>query len=102
MKNPHLVPIVKTDMAPAFRTGQMQCWGARTTDGEWSFVREESSGTPWLIYHEPSVKDRSYTLPVMQCGTLRECRLAVGRGYAARDLERRKAERALKAAQASA
>ena len=92
--DPALVPIRKTDFHPNLRTGRLECWGAVTTDGEWSFQREESPGTPWLVRHLPSVADRSYELPVSMQGTLRACRLAVGRGWAASDLETRKCEEA--------
>ncbi len=89
-----LIPIRKTDFYPNLRTGRRECWGAETLDGEWSFQREESSGTPWLVRHRPSVADGSYDLPVLLCGTLRACRLAIGRGEAAEALRTRKRERA--------
>src|ERR1035441_5433789 len=69
-----------------------ECWGAETTDGIWEFDREESSGTPWLMYHRPSVADGSYVLAVMHCGTLRECRALVASGAADQQLVRRKAD----------
>ncbi len=92
MPDPALVPIRKTDFHPSFRTGRRECWGAVTSDGEWSFQREESPSTPWLVRHRPSITDRSYELPVMLLGTLRACRLAVGRGDASKALEQRKRE----------
>jgi hypothetical protein len=75
-----LAPVVKTRMGRrivrngAGQTVHLECWGAKTTDGLWDFEREESPGTPWLVYHTPSVADGSYTLPVLLCGTLRACR----------------------------
>ena len=87
-----LAPITKTVMFPAFRTGRLECWGAETTDGTWQFDREESPGTPWLTYHKPSVADGTWTLPVMQCGTLRACRALVASGGADQELARRKEE----------
>jgi hypothetical protein len=71
-----------------------ECWGAETADGVWDFEREESAGTPWLVYHRPSVKDGSWTLPVVFCGTLRACRALVASGGADEELARRLAETA--------
>ncbi len=96
MTNIALPPIVKTDMARRFTRGgstrYRECWGARTLDGIWEFVREESSGTPWLILHSPSVADGSLPTPVMLCGTLRACRVAIASDWIWRELEVRKAE----------
>lgn len=88
-----LAPVRKTVMMPAFRTGRLECWGAETTNGTWSFEREESPGTPWLMYHKPSVADGTWTLPVMLCGTLRACRALVASGGAGEQLARRIAEK---------
>ncbi len=97
-----LPPIEKTDMARRFTRGgstrHRECWAAKTLDGIWEFEREESSGTPWLIYHRPSLDDGSWRQPVMMCGRLDGCRRAVANGGAARMLEQRKAEAALEAA----
>lgn len=93
-----LAPIVKTDFAHRIThrgggvTKHRECWGAKTTDGVWEFEREESSGTPWLIWHRPSLNDKSLPHPVIQCGTLLACRRYVADGTAARMLETRKAE----------
>jgi hypothetical protein len=73
-------------------TAHFECWGAETTEGVWSCTRENWPGTPWLVYHQPSVKDGSYPLPVTMCGPLRACRAFVGSGAAERELEWRKAE----------
>ena len=89
-----LPPIRKTVMLPSFRSGRVECWEATTVDGEWTFVREESSGTPWLLFHEPSVRDGSYNLPVQMCGTLRACRQSVAQGWARQHLAAHKAEEA--------
>lgn len=64
-----LTPITKTTFAPAFRSGRVECWGAVSNDGQWTYVREDSPGTPWLVYHT------SHDLPVSFCGTLRSARL---------------------------
>lgn len=97
-RRPSLAPVIKTRMTqrlvrngPAV-TRHQECWGAQTEDGVWDFEREESPGTPWLVYHQPSVKDGSYTLPVIMCGTLRACRALVASGGAGEELSRRKSE----------
>jgi hypothetical protein len=69
-------------------TERAECWGAETTDGIWDFEREESPGTPWLVYHKPSVADGSLVTPVNMLSTLRECRWHVAAGEAQRDLDR--------------
>lgn len=92
-----LVAIRKTEVARRFtRTGStrhVECWKAETVDGEWEFWREDSPGTPWLVYHNPSHRDGSWHEPVMTCGSLRACRLAVTRGWAATNLARCKSEK---------
>lgn len=78
--DPHLVPIRKTQFAQRITrsgpTPSRECWAAETLDGLWSFEREDSPGTPWLLCHRPT------DLTVMQYGTLRSARLAVGYGDA--------------------
>jgi len=89
-----LAPIIKTQFARRIIHGgrglteRKECWGAETTDGVWSFDREDSPGTPWLVYHQPSVKDGSLTTPVSLQGSLRACRWYVAMGWAEADLER--------------
>jgi hypothetical protein len=87
-----LAPVTKTRfnqvMRAGGRPGARQCWGAQTTDGVWDFDREESPGTPWLIYHRPSVADGTQTGPVAQMGTLPACQWYVKAGHAAADLAR--------------
>jgi len=73
-------------------TAQPECWGAETTDGIWDFHREDSPGTPWLIYHRPSVADGSLPVPVRFCGTLDECRQVAASPAIAGELAQRKAE----------
>ncbi len=89
-----LPSITKTDMAPAFRTGRVECGGFVAEDGEWSGEREDFPGTRWLLRHRPSVADGSCPLPVTTCGTLKACLRDVASGFAAAELERRKAEEA--------
>ncbi len=92
-----LAAIRKTEFARRFVFGgrgvteHRECWGAVTLDGQWSFDREDSPGTPWLVYHLPSAADQSYPGPVAMFGTLRGCRAFVGSGAAARALARLKA-----------
>lgn len=97
-----LPAIVKTDMDRRFtRSGSTryrECWGAKTADGVWSFVRFDEPGTPWGVYHEPSRVDGSYPLPVSLEGSLEGCRWAVASGAAERNLEQRKIEEAARAA----
>ena len=69
-----------------------ECWGARTADGIWDFEREDSPGTPWLVYHVPSVADGTYTGPVDQCGSLTQCARLVASGWAEKRLAEAKAE----------
>jgi hypothetical protein len=89
-----LAPITKTFFADRIILAgggsrrARECWGAETTDGIWDFFREESAGTPWLVYHRPSVSDGSCTTPVSLCGTLRACRAYVAAGHADADLKR--------------
>jgi hypothetical protein len=70
-------------------------------DGEWAFERAEEPGTPWYTYHQPSIKDGSCRRAVSVQTTLRACRLAVGRGWAAKDLERVKVEEAVERTRAA-
>lgn len=70
--------------------GRREIWAAATTDGEWDFEREDSPGTPWLVYHRPSVADRSWTTPVVIAGSLAGCGSSVASGQAAGQLARDK------------
>jgi len=91
-----LAPVEKTQMARRITrrgtTPSPECWAAVTTDGLWDLQREDSPGTPWLIYHRPSVADKSYVVPVMMCGSLLKCREAITAGWADAALTRCKAE----------
>ena len=69
-----------------------ELWGADSADGTWRFEREESSSTPWLVYHLPSVADESLPVPVDQAGTISACREAAARGWLDKILPERKAE----------
>lgn len=89
-----MCPVTRTDFFTSTRTGKRECWGAVSGDGVWHMVREESPGTPWLLYHWPSVTDKTWELPVEQLGTLAACREHVARGRALISLARRKAEAA--------
>ncbi len=92
----HGVTIVKTEFAQALGRNMQplgrQCWAARTADGVWDFQREDSPGTPWLIYHRPSVADGSCPVPVDMAASLKRCAEAVAKGWADKELARRKKE----------
>ena len=91
---PTLAPIVKTDFARRITYGgrglteRKECWGARTADGLWLFDREDSPGTPWLVYRAPGTEGGEYGGPVSMFGTLRGCRWYVASGNAQADLDR--------------
>lgn len=88
-RNPALAPIrVTRSVLVLARDGSTKrhTWAARTTDGVWGFDRTEEAGTPWEVFHLPSVADGSLTLPVTSTANLRSCRLYVGTGQAAREL----------------
>ncbi len=86
-----MCPVTKTDFAVNLRTGRRECWGAISADQVWHFVREDDTRTDWLLYHWPSVQDRSYELPVELAGTLGALRECVERGWAIKALARLKA-----------
>lgn len=86
-----LVPVVKTQFYPRItRSGltRPECWEARTEDDLWQFEREDSPGTPWLVYSLPRIADDSYALPVAVLSSLRACRACVASGQAQADLDR--------------
>jgi hypothetical protein len=68
------------------QTAHLECWEAETVDGVWLFEREDSPGTPWLVYHQPSVADGTWTGPVTHMSSLRACRAAATAGTLAQEL----------------
>jgi hypothetical protein len=54
-----------------------EIWAAETVDGVWGIEREDSPGTPWLVFHRPSVKDGTCPDPVMEFGSLRVCQVNI-------------------------
>lgn len=86
-----LAPDKVTARHPSFRTGRPEVWATETLDGVWSIEREEDEGTNWYLHHKPSMADKSWTLPVLVCGTRRACRVMVGSGEADKELARLKA-----------
>ncbi len=57
-------------------------WLRVTADGEWMMTREEDDASTWVVAHLPERK------VVADClGSLASCRLYVGSGQAAEDLE---------------
>lgn len=76
-----------------YRAGtRRELWGADSADGIWRFERAESSSTPWLVYHLPSVADETLPVPVEQAGSISACREHVARGWLDKILAERKAE----------
>lgn len=77
------------------RSGRLEAWAARTTDGVWLFEREETAGTPWTLVHVPT-RDAYPTLPILAdaglYGTLADAAAAAGDGRALAELARRAAD----------
>jgi hypothetical protein len=71
-----------------------ELWGADSADGTWRFERIETAGTPWDIFHLPSVADETLPVAVDSMGNLPACREAVARGWLDKMLPERKAEHA--------
>lgn len=46
-----MITVRKTEFAQNLRNGRRECWEAESTDGRWTFSREESPGTPWIVRH---------------------------------------------------
>lgn len=89
-----LVPICNKKMMDTFVRGpgsrtRRECWEATSVDGVWVFEREESSGTPWMLYHYPT-----RTL-VSVHGSLRKARRFVASGGAETALQAKLAELAV-------
>jgi hypothetical protein len=83
-----LAPLGEKVMQNTFRRAghpeagtRKECWGARTADGVWYFEREESPGTPWLIWHWSSGR------LVMMARSLTACRTLVADGTAERQMQ---------------
>lgn len=53
---PHrnLTPADVTRSFPAFRSGRVEAWEAKSRDGVWEYRRLEISGTQWEVLHLPS------------------------------------------------
>jgi hypothetical protein len=49
-----LTPVEVTSRHRAFRSGRLETWAARSTDGTWTYERTEDSGTPWVVTHVPT------------------------------------------------
>lgn len=79
------------------RTLQPECWEARTLDGVWEFERLEVRGTPWAVWHLPSVAAGSLVVPLGLRTSLEACQELVGTGMADRLLAARLAEHATQA-----
>jgi hypothetical protein len=49
-----MTPVEVTSRRPAFRSGRLEVWAARSTDGLWTYQRAEDAGTPWVVTHVPT------------------------------------------------
>lgn len=38
----------------SIRTGRMETWAVRSTDGVWTYERDEDTGTLWAVTHVPT------------------------------------------------
>jgi len=52
-RSPPLTPITDIRRARG-RSGRPEIWSARSTDGTWTYERDESPGTPWAVTHNPT------------------------------------------------
>jgi hypothetical protein len=89
-----LPKIIRTGWARSIHTGRRECIAARTEDGTWEFEHEEVAGTPWAVFHRPSLDDGSWLLAVTSCSSLRRCQRAAASGALDRELADRKAAHA--------
>lgn len=49
-----MTAVETTRKALHFQTRRVEIWSARSTDGLWTYEREESPGTPWVVTHVPT------------------------------------------------
>jgi hypothetical protein len=77
-----LTPATVTARYPAFRSGRLEAWEARSDDGVWLYRRLEISGTPWSVVHVPSAIEANWH------GTLTAAREATASGSALAAVER--------------
>jgi hypothetical protein len=47
-------------------TARPEVWETRSADGEWSVERQDETGTPWSVWHLPSVADGTLTRPLAE------------------------------------
>ena len=74
-----MAPITDVVKFQSLRTGRMEIWEARS--GPWLFVREESPGTPWIVFHDDFTWEPEHQRrPVTLMGSLPKCRRAVADG----------------------
>lgn len=76
-----LLDTKSTVRRPAFRTGRLETWEAKSADGMWTFERLDDEGTPWIAMHACGIDVRTYF------GTLHSARRSVASGLALRDIE---------------
>jgi hypothetical protein len=49
-----LTAVTITSRYPAFRSGRVEAWSAKSDDGVWEYERIEITGTPWEVKHVPT------------------------------------------------
>jgi len=69
-----LTPINITARHRSTRTGKPEIWAARSRDGRWTYDREETTGTPWIVQHRETGEERWF-------GTLGAARAATANGW---------------------
>lgn len=85
MKRTVLAPIVVTETARRQLAGDSgattkgaEVWAARTVDGAWDLIREETPGTPWVVVRIADKRSGG------AFGTLRAAQIAIASGAAER------------------
>lgn len=49
-----------TTRHPNMRTGRLEVWEATSSNGDWTYLREEDAGTHWDIRHNPTGRIREF------------------------------------------
>jgi len=90
-----LTPVDVTRRYPAFRSGRVENWEAKSRDGQWAYHRLEISGTPWAVIHLPTGLEADWygTLTAARAATADGSALAAVERVQAHDRSEHKAER---------
>lgn len=60
----------KTVRLRNLRPGRPEIWSATSAAGTWTYTREESEGTPWVVLHTPTGRWTLYqSLPTARKAT---------------------------------